>query len=91
MLVSCMFLSPLESAASETHDGSQLMQVGAQVMLLQNIDMQAEQRLVNGSRGVVIGWASPEVSNLFTLVKASKVPEMESTIEKSVGNGGDQN
>jgi len=40
------------------------MQVGAQVMLLRNLDMKggAGSMLVNGSRGVVTGFKSREVS-----------------------------
>ena len=44
-----------------------MLQVGAQVMLLKNLDLhgRADSMLVNGSCGVVIGFAAEQASALY--------------------------
>ena len=39
-----------------------MLQVGAQVVLLRNLDLKSHKQLVNGTRGVVIGFREPQVT-----------------------------
>ena len=48
--------------ASQHIDSSMISQIGAQVMLLRNLDLDSCAMLANGCRGVVIGFRKTDVS-----------------------------